>query len=73
MSQLRKRKAKLLLRKANLNDGIIAEALQLFGCFPVFESQVLCQLWKKIVKKRLVKLETSQLITRSAQKPCSAN
>lgn len=48
MSSLLKCEAKLLLRKAKLSSGIVVvEVLQLFACFLVFESQVLCQLYKK--------------------------
>lgn len=69
MSSLQKHKAKVLLRKAQLSSGIIcvAEVLQLFDCLLVFESQVSCQLYKKIVNKWLLKLETLKLIMCDAQ------
>lgn len=70
MSCLLKYKEKLLLREAYPNAVImcVVKALQLFDCLLVFESQVLCQLYKKIVNEWLLELETLKLITYGAQK-----
>lgn len=78
VSSLLKCKAKLLLRREYLSCRIMCVAEHsthwaLFGSLLVFESQVLCQRYKKIVNKWPLKLKTLKPITHNAQKTRSAN